>query len=76
MLRELIIARSGIDLLVAHGWLDAEDSDDPIEIGEAIVAIVNTALNEPPEVPEVTQGVPPIRRAMKSVQSVLSFGLF
>jgi hypothetical protein len=69
----MIIARSGIDLLVAHGWLKPEDSDDPIEIGEAIVAIVNTALNEPPE---VTQVAPPIRRALKSMQSVLSFGLF
>jgi hypothetical protein len=76
VLREQIITRTGIGLLVAHGWLNAKDSDDPIEIGEAIVAIVNTALNEPLEVPEVTQAAPPLRRAMKSVKSVLSLGLF
>ena len=76
VLREQIITRTGIELLVARGWLSAEDSDDPIEIGEAIVAIVNAALNEPLEVPEVTQVAPPFRRAMKSVKSVLSLGLF
>jgi hypothetical protein len=66
-----VIHRRGIDLLVAGGWLDAGARDDPPQVRAALVKMVNATLNATPKTPEV----PPFRRALKSIQSVLSFGL-
>ena len=66
VIQDLEITRSGIGLLVARGWLDAEARDDPAEFREALVKMVNTTLNETP-------GPPPFWQKLKSV---FSFGLF
>jgi hypothetical protein len=64
--------RSAIDVLVAYDWLDAKESDDPVEVRAAIVDMVNAMLEMTPKTPEP----PRFRRALKSVQSALSLGLF
>jgi hypothetical protein len=88
VLQDLVISRPGIGLLVAQGWLEEAARDDPEQVREALVKMVNKTLSEKTErkiapsgdirvEPELElkskPGRPPFRRALKSV---LSLGLF
>jgi hypothetical protein len=75
VIQDLVINRPGIGVLVARGWLDAEGKDDPVQVTAALVEMLNENLNDKP-VLKFTQEVPPLRRALKSIQSALSLGLF
>jgi hypothetical protein len=75
IVQDLPITQAEIRLLVAQGWLEAEASDDPAKVRSALVKLLNDTLKEPETVLKFTQEPQPKRRALRAMQSVLSFGL-
>ncbi len=65
IIQDLEIQPSGVQALMARGWLDGEDAHDPAEVRAALVQCINATLSERP-------GLAPFRQALKA----MTFGLF
>ncbi|MGA7324044.1 MAG: hypothetical protein WBX25_06090 [Rhodomicrobium sp.] len=45
IIQDLELKRSGVEILINRGWLDAERANDPAQIRAALVNMINDALS-------------------------------